>query len=244
MFSFRNAIVTTLLLSINAFAQSTHAPASNIKTVQITPSAQEAEVGQKVKLSVTATDASGKVVKEQRKVDAFERIHIEEFRGIRSLDLALNQENFAVCGPNGTGKSGIVDALEFALTGDISRLSGKGRGALSVKEHGPHVDSRSTPERARVTVEVTIPALKKKATIERSVKTLRAPIIRPDEPAVRAVFKNVEEHPEFVLSRREIALLDAIGQLDLLCRRQQRHFVDVGHIRVEPMVPHWQSPLM
>lgn len=133
-----------------------------------------------------------------------DRIHIEEFRGIRSLDLALNQENFAVCGPNGTGKSGVVDALEFALTGDISRLSGKGRGALSVKEHGPHVDSKDAPERARVTVEVTIPALKMKATIERSVKAARAPIIVPDEPAIRAVFRNVEQHPEFVLSRREI----------------------------------------
>lgn len=68
MFSFRNALVVTFLLSINAFAQSTHAPASNVKTVQITPSTQEAEVGQKIKLSVTATDASGQVVKEQPSV--------------------------------------------------------------------------------------------------------------------------------------------------------------------------------
>jgi hypothetical protein len=68
MFSLRNAMVATLLLSASVFAQSTHAPASNIKTVQITASAQEAEVGEKVKLSVTATDASGKVVKEQPSV--------------------------------------------------------------------------------------------------------------------------------------------------------------------------------
>jgi len=68
MFSLRNATIATLLLSINVFAQSTHAPASNVKTVQITPSTQEAEVGQKIKLSVTATDASGQVVKEQPSV--------------------------------------------------------------------------------------------------------------------------------------------------------------------------------
>lgn len=47
MFSLRNATIATLLLSINVLAQSTHAPASNVKTVQITPSTQEAEVGQK-----------------------------------------------------------------------------------------------------------------------------------------------------------------------------------------------------
>jgi hypothetical protein len=68
MFSLRNATIVTLLLSINVFAQNTHAPASNVKTVQITPSTQEAEVGQKIKLSVTATDASGQVVKEQPSV--------------------------------------------------------------------------------------------------------------------------------------------------------------------------------
>jgi len=56
---------------------------------------------------------------------------IEEFRGIKKLSLDLGGENFAVCGPNGTGKSGIVDALEFALTGNISRLSGAGTGGLS-----------------------------------------------------------------------------------------------------------------
>jgi len=67
MSSLRNAIIVTLLLSINVFAQSTHAT-SNVKTVEITPSAQEAEVGQKIKLSVTATDASGQVVKEQPSV--------------------------------------------------------------------------------------------------------------------------------------------------------------------------------
>ena len=66
-------------------------------------------------------------------------ITVNEFRGIRNITLNLDGKNFAVCGPNGTGKSGIVDALEFALTGNISRLSGSGTGGLSVKEHGPQI---------------------------------------------------------------------------------------------------------
>jgi len=73
---------------------------------------------------------------------------VHEFRGIRGLTLDLRGRNFAICGPNGSGKSGVVDALEFVLTGTVSRLTGRGRGDLSLKEHGPHVDSRSTPERA------------------------------------------------------------------------------------------------
>ena len=133
-----------------------------------------------------------------------ERIRIEEFRGIRDLAIELGNANFAVCGPNGTGKSGIVDALEFGLTGTISRLIGKGRGALSVKEHGPHVNSRTHPEKAVVTLEVLIPSLGKKATITRNVKSPKAPTITPDDPAIRAVFEHVQRHPEFSLSRREI----------------------------------------
>ena len=44
-----------------------------------------------------------------------EKISVHEFRGIRDLTLDLKGQNFAACGPNGTGKSGIVDAIEFAL---------------------------------------------------------------------------------------------------------------------------------
>ncbi len=133
-----------------------------------------------------------------------QRIKIEEFRGIRDLTIELGSTNFAVCGPNGTGKSGIVDALEFGLTGKISRLVGKGRGALSVREHGPHVNSRIHPEKAVVTLEVAIPSLGKNATITRNVKSANAPKITPDDPAIRAVFEHVQRHPEFSLSRREI----------------------------------------
>ena len=134
-----------------------------------------------------------------------EKIRIHEFRGIRDLTLDLKGKNFAACGPNGTGKSGIVDATEFVLTGSISRLSGSGTGGLSVKAHGPHVDSRNKPDQAYVTLDVVIPSLGgKKETIHRSVKAAGAPTITPQEPAVLAAFESVRLHPEFVLSRREL----------------------------------------
>lgn len=133
-----------------------------------------------------------------------ESILIKEFRGIRFLKLKLGGKNFAVCGPNGTGKSGIVDALDFALTGNISRLSGQGTGALSVKEHGPHVDSRTKPKLAVVELTVNIPSLNKTATITRNVQDAKKPLIVPDEPAIRKILEDVAVHPEFVLSRREL----------------------------------------
>jgi hypothetical protein len=133
-----------------------------------------------------------------------QRILIEEFRGIRHLEIDLGGQNFAVAGPNGTGKSGIVDALEFGLTGSISRLTGKGSGELSVRDHGPHVDSRDKPEKAKVTLDVAIPSLGKTARIVRTIRGARTPVITPNDEDVRAALAQVERHPEFVLSRREI----------------------------------------
>ena len=59
------AIATTLLLTINVVGQEAKNPAPSVTNVQITPSVKEAEVGQDVKLTVVATDASGNVIKEQ-----------------------------------------------------------------------------------------------------------------------------------------------------------------------------------
>ena len=60
----RLAIVPVLLLTTIALAQQP-APTSAVKTVEVKASVSEAEVGQKVKLTVVAKDAAGNVVNEQ-----------------------------------------------------------------------------------------------------------------------------------------------------------------------------------
>lgn len=132
-----------------------------------------------------------------------ETLRVHEFRGIRDLILTLSQKNFAVAGPNGTGKSGVVDALEFVLSGTISRLSGRGRGDLSIKAHAPHVDCVA-PEEAWAEAVVRVPSLGKTLTIRRTVKAPGVPEITPNTPEMREVLAYLEAHPEFALSRREI----------------------------------------
>lgn len=131
-------------------------------------------------------------------------VHIEEFRGVRKLDLNLDSKNFGICGPNGTGKSGVVDAIEFCLTGDVTRLSGQGTAGLSVKSHAPHVDQRTHPEKANVTITADIPSLGKTVKIHRSVKNPKKVQIAPADADVKRVVEELEKHPEFALSRREI----------------------------------------
>jgi recombinational DNA repair ATPase RecF len=133
-----------------------------------------------------------------------EELEISEFRGIRHLVLSLGKKSFGIAGPNGTGKSGIVDAVEFALTGNITRLGGEGTAEISVKAHAPHVDSNKKPEKAVVKITAYAPSLGKTITIERSVKAAATPTITPNDAKTREFVAKLETHPEFALSRREI----------------------------------------
>jgi len=108
-----------------------------------------------------------------------ESVHIEEIRGIRKLDLNFGKEKFAISGPNGTGKRGVIDAIEFALTGQIGRLTGRGTKGLSVPEHGPHVDKAKFPDASLVTLRVSLTKLGKSATITRMVSSPKKPKIEP-----------------------------------------------------------------
>ena len=67
-----------------------------------------------------------------------EKIDIQAFRGIPSLELLLQGKNLLLKGENGSGKSSLVDAIEFFFTRKISPLEGSQ--TLSLLRHGPHVN--------------------------------------------------------------------------------------------------------
>ena len=117
-------------------------------------------------------------------------IHIEEFRGIRNLTLNLDGESFGIYGPNGAGKSGVVDAIEFCITGNITRLSGPGQGVVKVKSHAPHVDQSNKQDKAKVTITAAIPSLGEDVTIARSVKTPQNLPLHPKIPKSKKLLKN------------------------------------------------------
>jgi RecF/RecN/SMC N terminal domain len=133
-----------------------------------------------------------------------ESVHIEEVRGIRKLDLNFAREKFAISGPNGCGKSGIIDAIEFGLTGQMGRLTGRGTKGLSVSEHGPHVDHVKFPDAAFVELRIYLTELGKSATITRKISSPKKPTVVPDDPDVKAALAEIADHPEITLSRREI----------------------------------------
>jgi recombinational DNA repair ATPase RecF len=133
-----------------------------------------------------------------------ETAHIEEFRGIRKLDINFQKGTFVISGPNGSGKSGVIDAIEFALTGQIGRLTGRGTKGLSVAEHGPHVDKIKFPDASFVELQVFLPGIGKSATITRKVSSPNKVKIAPAGEDIGAALAEITDHPEITLSRREI----------------------------------------
>lgn len=131
-------------------------------------------------------------------------LHIEEFRGIRELDIDFKYESFVIHGPNGSGKSGVVDAIGFVLTGTIARLTGAGTRAISIRSHAPHVKSKDNPEAARVSLTFKDMKSDQVGTITRTVSDAANYTLAPDTPELHAAIKEALDHPELTLSRREI----------------------------------------
>ncbi len=67
-------------------------------------------------------------------------IGIENVRGLPDLHLKPDGDTLVIWGPNGAGKSGVVDAIDFVLTGRISRLVGAATGGITLARHGAHID--------------------------------------------------------------------------------------------------------
>lgn len=131
-------------------------------------------------------------------------IHVQEFRGIRQLDLDLDCTSFVVVGPNGSGKSGVVDAIDFALTGNIARLSGSGTGGVTLLKHGPHVHHRDNPAAAKVALTIVDTDSGQSGVLARCVKTPGQYTLEPNTPELVAAVRWAAQHPELTLTRREV----------------------------------------
>ena len=82
------------------------------------------------------------------------KLQVDKIRGIKDINFSPYGNNFVVWGPNGSGKSALIDAIDFLLTGRVSRLTGEGTGDITLNKHGPHIDH--TPKEAKVSADVKL----------------------------------------------------------------------------------------
>jgi len=129
-------------------------------------------------------------------------ITIENVRGIRgSIPLKPDCQNVVIFGPNGTGKSAVVDAIDFLFTGDISRLAGRGTLGMSLKEHGKHIDADISDARVKASLEIE--GVGKSVTIERWMKDPKKISCSEKSDQVKEVLA-IASKGQYVLSRSEI----------------------------------------
>ena len=76
------------------------------------------------------------------------KIEIRGFRGIPFLELILDGKNLVIRGDNGTGKSSIVEAIEFFFTKRVAHLE-KSK-SLSTKRYAPHINFK--PKDVKITI--------------------------------------------------------------------------------------------
>ncbi len=130
-------------------------------------------------------------------------IEMENIRGIRNkITLIPNGENVVLHGPNGSGKSGIVDAIDFLFTGDISRLRGRGTSGMSLKEHGPHIDSGL--EDSLVKAKVKIEGILEPVNLERRLSKPKDLICTSINNENLNDALDIAQKGQIVLSRAEI----------------------------------------
>jgi energy-coupling factor transporter ATP-binding protein EcfA2 len=129
-------------------------------------------------------------------------LEIRNVRGITELTLSPGGDNVVIWGPNGSGKSAVVDAVDFLLTGKISRLTGEGTAGVSLKAHGPHIDHK--PEQAWVSASVLVRGYDKPVRLRRALSSPSVLQYPPDVSDSLQPVLNLASKGQHALSRREI----------------------------------------
>lgn len=132
-------------------------------------------------------------------------IKVENVRGIKDLTLSPKGENIVVWGPNGSGKSALIDAVDFLLSGKVSRLKGEGTKDIILSKHGPHIDS--SPSEAKVTAVIQLEKSKKNVIINRSFDNPSRLNIENGTEDVNEELSEIEslsKRGQHVLTRRDI----------------------------------------
>jgi|SRR3972149_8087396 len=130
-------------------------------------------------------------------------LEVKNIRGIKYIKIKPEGKSIVIFGPNGTGKSAIVDAIDFLMTGKISRLVGEGTKSLGLKEHGCHVDSRDDLKNTIVMAKCEVNG--KEVVMERSINSPSSLKVVPQEykDLVESYLK-IAALGQHILSRREI----------------------------------------
>ena len=135
------------------------------------------------------------------------KIDIKNIRGIPVLTIEPKGNSFVVYGPNGTGKSAVIDSIDFLLTGKIARLSGEGTEGLSLKKHGPHINAGNDLKEVEVSAEIEVPGISEKVIISRTMSNPNKIYFDEKYETKLATTLELLNRGQYVFTRREVLKL-------------------------------------
>jgi recombinational DNA repair ATPase RecF len=150
---------------------------------------------------------------------------VRNVRGVVQLELHPEGKSFVVLGPNGTGKSAIVDAIDFLLTGEMGRFVG--RSGFNIREHGRHL--KADPQHCLVEARVRLPDFDHDVMLCRTFSNTTK--LKVDPESARAAlrpFLEVAQQRHYLLTRSNI--LDFILAQPRTRAEQVQTLLKVGRI--------------
>ena len=133
-----------------------------------------------------------------------EKMHFEEFLGIRDLKINCNHQSIAIVGPNGSGKSGVIEGAVFGLIGRIKRFEGTGSKGLSIDKYGANINKKESPQDSLVKLTVKLTNIGKTAEITRKVSSPENLNITPNNPKIKEELDKVSKLTEIALTRKNM----------------------------------------
>ena len=118
-----------------------------------------------------------------------DRLQVNNFRGIRHIDLEVAGKNLIIYGENGSGKSSVIDAIEYLFTKTVGKLSG--RADVSEKVSIPHLKGGAT------CVEMSFKGISAAVAVPYPARKVKLPTV------LRPYFDLAGDHP-FILRRSQI----------------------------------------
>jgi DNA repair exonuclease SbcCD ATPase subunit len=129
-------------------------------------------------------------------------LEIHNVRGITDLRMKPDGKNLVIWGPNGSGKSAVVDAIDFLLTGRVSRLTGEGTRCITLNKHGPHIDH--DPEDAIVSAIIKLPGIDDPIRIKRCMANSDDLEVEESTKSCLEPIIELAHQGQHVLTRREV----------------------------------------
>ena len=155
-------------------------------------------------------------------------LEVDEFRGLRKFRLDFGNVSYAIYGANGSGKSSITVAIEFCLTGKVSRFTGVGTGGLT-QSCLKHTKSEGVAAKTKVSMEFEDKSKNEKLTVTRSLAKTKSPEIISSNPNHKDFINELQKHPELILTRKELTQFIVSPSRNFSDRIQ--HFLRIEHIR-------------